>query len=247
MISFSDLLTVQGNILFAGGNTGQGSALCPAAGCITDGTIDANGDFTQDGTNSSQSFHARDFNTVRFVGTAAQSLSFTNPADGPNSHFANVRFENIIGVTLATDIYAHCDLISFGLSAANIIGNGNKLTVGGLLVNDLKLDGVLLVYDGIPDTHSTGFFSGFSNVTFSNYVATDVQFTVIDNGAIALGFSNVQFLTTPTPGVGYWVRAVDADNAVPLLTINFDISSSSDCGGVLTDAQNGAVVIWNNC
>ncbi|MCH9015921.1 MAG: hypothetical protein IH877_09585, partial [Gemmatimonadetes bacterium] len=203
--------------------------------------------FTQDGTNSSQGFHARLFNEVRFVGTAAaaQLLSFTDPADGAFSHFANVRFDNDIGgVTLATDIYAHCDLISSAGSTAIIIGNGFTLTVGGLDVNDLKLDRVLLVYDGIADAHSSGSFFGFSNVEFANYVATDIQMTVEDAGA-TLTFSGITLSTTPT-GAGRYIQARDSNGAGPFLTINIS-STPSNCTETFETELNGAVVNWTNC
>ncbi len=235
LASFSDVLTVTGNIVFGGGNTGPGSLLCPALGCLAGGTIYASGNFTQLGTNSSESFHAGDFNTVYFVGTGAQTLSFTNTGSGPGtSHFANIGFDNTsLGVTLGSNIYAHCDLLSSaGPAAAVVIGNGNTLTVGGLGASDLQLQRVLLVYDGVPDAHSTGIFSGFNNVTFQGYMATDIQLDVIHPGAASpFIFNNITFTNPPIQGVGAYVRTTDSDGLLPELEINLTVAAPLTCSG----------------
>lgn len=243
LASFYDELTVTGSIVFGGGNTGPGSPLCPVLGCLADGTIYASGDFTQLGTNSSESFHAGDFNTVYFDGTGAQTLSFTNTGSGSGtSHFANIAFANTIGVTLGSDIYAHCDLISFAGPPAVVIGNGNTLTVGGLGASDLQLQRVLLVYDGIPDAHSTGIFSRFDNVSFVNYDPGDTQFTIIDPGGVSpYTLNNIIFGTTPT--TGFYMDVTDSAADANTLTIQMaNPTPGTPATFVLT--SGGAVVIW---
>ena len=203
---------------------------------LADEAIYASGNFTQLGTNSSESFHAGDFNTVYFVGTGAQTLSFTNTRSGPGtSHFANIGFDNTgLGVTLGSNIYAHCDLLSSaGPAAAVVIGNGNTLTVGGLGASDLQLQHVLLVYDGVPDAHSTGIFSSFVNVTFQGYMATDVQLDVIHLGSVSpINVNSITFTTSPTRGVGAYVRTTDPDGPLPLeLEINLTVAAPLTCSG----------------
>ncbi len=146
-------------------------------------------------------------------------------------------------MTLATPIYAHCDLISSAGSTALITGNGNTLTVGGLDVNDLKLDRVLLVYDGIADAHSSGSFFGFSTVDFTNYMGADIQMTVEDPGA-TLTFSGITLSTTPT--IGLYIQARDSNGSSPFLTISI-LSTPNNCSQFFESELNGAAVNWDNC
>ncbi len=148
-------------------------------------------------------------------------------------------------MTLATAVYAHCDLLSTSGITGLVIGNGNTLTVGGLVAIDLQLQRVLLVYDGDPDVHSTGVFSSFGNVSFTGYNATDVQFTIVDADAtFTLPTSGtITFDTTPTTG-GFYLRAVDSVPGGPVLTINFTANvPGPSCSAAEFDEQGGASIL----
>ncbi len=241
MSCVSDLLTVQGDIVFGGGD---------AAGLLSAGTINVKGDFTQSG--DVESFHAGSSHTVDFNGTAAQTLTFTNPGIGIGaevSHFTHVAFNNTSagGVTLGSDVYAHSDLRSTaGASKALIKGGGRNLKVGGLNVSALRLERVLLEWNGTATFPSFGSFTNFTNVGFDNYLGTDTQMTVEHpRAASPYSFSTITLLTLPTTG-GFYLLARDSDAISPFLTMGIT-SSPANCGELFESEVAGGVVNWNNC
>ncbi|MCZ6915982.1 MAG: hypothetical protein O7I93_04315 [Gemmatimonadetes bacterium] len=234
-----DVLTVMGNVDFGGDNT---NAL------LDDGTLYVGGNFTQSALASPESFHPGGNHTVVFNGTGPQNVMFATPGIGIAamlSHFANVAFENTgSGVILMSDVFAHSNLISSTGPASTVFGNGYRLAVGGLDVNDLVLDHVLLEWNGTPTFPSFGSFIGFNNVTFQGaYATNDRQFTVIHPGAAApFAFTGLNFTFAPTlPGM--YIYASDSDSAAPFLTINVTASIPATSGGLAVSA-GGAVISW---
>ena len=128
---------------------------------------------------------------------------------------------------------------------STVVGNGNRLAVGGLAIGDLVLDHVLLEWNGTPGFPSFGSFVRVSNVSFVNYGPTEIQFTIIDPGALSTySMTGLTFATTPTRGVGAYVRATDSDDpTVNQLDIRLGITSPVTCSGADFDARDGAVLL----
>ena len=182
-----------------------------------------------------------------FNGTGVQEILFETPGIGialPFSHFANVAFENMgLGVNLMSDVFGHSNLKS-GTGVSTVYGNGFNLKMGGLDVQDLVLDHVLLEWNGDPTFPSLGTWVQFTNVTFQNYAITDLQFTIIHPGQSAtFNFFGLTFSTVPTVP-GYYMSANDSDGSSPdVLSILVSGSSPATSGGNTVSA-GGASISW---
>jgi len=123
-----------------------------------------------------------------------------------------------------------------------LYGNGFNLKMGGLDVQDLVLDRVLLEWNGDPNFPSLGTWVQFTNVTFLNYALTDGQFTVSHPGQLAAFiFNGLTFTTVPTVP-GYYIRAEDSDGGTPL-SITVTGSSPATSGGNAVSA-GAASISW---
>ena len=117
----------------------------------------------------------------------------------------------------------------------SIFGNGHSLTVGGLDIDSLTLDGVRLIDEG-------GTIANFNHVVFQNNDPTGTQFTIHHPGASnAFAFEGLKFLSTPSSG--YYINATDNRADSNVLTINL-ISSVPRYGSARTIMSGGAVVNW---
>lgn len=234
-----DILRVAGDVEFGGGST---------AGWLTEGEIYVGGNFTQLATNDPESFHAGGgfYFGVFFEDTPTRTIFFETPGIGVGakfSHFEDVTFRTNGTVTLNSDIYAHANLISSAFFNPTLVGNGNKLAVGGVSVGRMVLDRVLFEANGTPTFPSNGSFVRFDDVSFVNYNPGDIQFTIIDPGGVSpYTLNNIIFGTTPT--TGFYMDVTDSDpNDGNELTIQMARPTPSDPGTfVLTSGS--AVVIW---
>lgn len=114
------------------------------------------------------------------------------------------------------------------------------LAVAGLNVSQLILDDVRLAIRATSNTALT-----FDNVVFQNYSPVDTQFTIVHPGDVApFIFNNLTFSLTPTTGL--YVYAVDADQAIPLLSITIITSGtpSATQGQAFTRTDGIAQVRW---
>ena len=237
MSDFSSFLQVDGSVLFDGTDNNP---------TLQGGQLHVGGNFTQLATNSPVSFHSAGVDVYLF-GTGAQTVSFATPGIGIGvelSHFRSLFITKSTGtVTLASDVFATGNLGSGVSFSPTIVGNGNKLLVGGFDVDDLALDRVLLEYKVDPLTiPANGFFTAFDNVNFTNYLTSDTQFTIIHPGGVSpFTLNNITFGTTPTTGLYMDVtdNAVDAN----LLTIQM---ASPTPGTPTTFVSTGgsASVVW---
>src|SRR5437879_1351024 len=234
MRSPTGVLRVSGNVNFDGSPT---DTLLTAGKLYVGGNFTLNKNFTSSGTHK-----------VVFNGSSRQMISGSY---GGSSHFNDLQLDNPSGIVLASDVVANGQLNSrpglhsaaptrgsFATTAStpdSIFGAGHSLTVGGLDVDTLTLDNVLLIDNG-------GTISNFNNVVFQNYDSTVTQFTINHPGAPnAFAFEGLQFLTTPS--TGYYIRATDNLGDGNVLTVNL-ISSTPHDGSSHTLVSGGAVVNW---
>jgi hypothetical protein len=146
-----DVLTIQGNARFAGGNTFNGPNC--SLPCLDAGQINLAGDLTQVGPET-QSFHVNEGGTIlNLNGTSPsvpQTITFANPAFS-QSHLATLAVANVdAGIDLQSDVFVYDGLQASSVGTQTIKGNGNTLQVGALEVFDMTLDQVLLVWDTCP-------------------------------------------------------------------------------------------------
>lgn len=239
-VSFPPTLDVEGHVTFGGGSTFNR---------LLTGTIRVAGNFIQSG--DAESFHADNLHTIVFDGTA-QTISFATPGIGAGvtaSHFAHLEFNTSGSITLNSDIFAHSDLTVGSLVIPTVIGNGNRMAVGGVNVNGLTLERVLFEWNGTTGFPSFGTFAAFTNVTFNKYLPGDVPLTVIDEGTAATidyAMPALTFTTTPDGITGFYIRATDSDGGIDVLEI--DVSTSLTvpaCNAKLFQPLNGAIIVSN--
>jgi hypothetical protein len=234
-----DILQVTGDVEFGGGST---------AGLLTEGEIYVGGNFTQLGTNNPESFHAGGgfFFDVFFLDTPTRTIFFETPGIGvgqPFSHFEDVSFLTNGTVTLNSDVYAHANLISSSFWSPTLVGNGNKLAVGGVSVDGMVLDHVLFEANGTPTFPSNGSFVRFDNVSFVNYNPGDTQFTIIDPGAVSpYTLNSISFGTTPT--TGFYMAVTDSDTIDGIVLTIQMATPTPGTPATFVLKIGGAVVIW---
>src|SRR6267143_1073754 len=230
----SGVLRVLGNVNFDGN---------PTDTLLTAGTMYVGGNFTLNKNFSGSGSHK-----VVFNGSSRQSVS---GYFGANNHFNGLQISNPSGIALNADVIANGQLIShpslhstarnrgiLALTAGtpdSIFGGGHSLTVGGLDIDSLTLDGVRLIDEG-------GTLANFNNVVFRNNNPTVTQFTIHHPGAPnAFAFDGLKFLSTPS--TGYYISATDNHADSNVLTINL-ISSVPHDGSGRTLVSGGALVNW---
>src|SRR6267378_4102742 len=207
----SGVLRVMGNVNFDGN---------PTDTLLTAGTIYVGGNFALN-----KNFSASGSHKVVFNGSSRQSVSGYFDA---TNHFNELQVSNPSGIALNADVIAKGQLISHpslystarnrGILAStadtpdSIFGGGHSLTVGGLDIDSLTLDGVRLIDEG-------GTLANFNNVVFRNNNPTVTQFTIHHPGAPnAFAFDGLKFLSTPS--TGYYISATDNHAVSNVLTIN---------------------------
>src|SRR5467141_4353100 len=230
----SGVLRVLGNVNFDGN---------PTDTLLTAGTMYVGGNFTLNKNFSGSGSHK-----VVFNGSSRQSVS---GYFGANNHFNGLQISNPSGIALNADVIANGQLISHpslhstarnrGILAStadtpdSIFGGGHSLTVGGLDIDSLTLDGVRLIDEG-------GTLANFNTVVFRNNNPTVTQFTIHHPGAPnAFAFDGLKFLSTPS--TGYYISATDNHADGNVLTINL-ISSVPHDGSGRTLVSGGALVNW---
>ena len=116
-----------------------------------------------------------------------------------------------------------------------IAGAGTSLTVGGVNVNGLTLDRVLLTIDG-------GLLTRFDNVRFLNYAPEDVQLTINHPGlATPFSMNGLAYFVTPT--TGRYIQANDTVGDGQALVVDVSASLPGD-GSSRSATAGGAVVNW---
>jgi fibronectin-binding autotransporter adhesin len=229
MTNPSDILTVTGNVTFAGPDQ---------TGRLTDGVIQVQGNFTQSGSLSSQAFVSTGTQVVLFGG-GNHTISFAQP--GPTqSRFANLLILKASGtITLQSDVTATGSLMQLAspITIDGAFGTTRTLSVAGVEVNGFTLDNVLLQVGNGPLTK-------LDNVNFVNIPLTATALTLQADGATGpFTINNLNFNYTPTAG-GFYLVADDLDGPAPTpLTLNL-VNPTPAAPGPFTNAVNGAVINW---
>jgi hypothetical protein len=226
MANPADVIQVLGNVLFDGASE---------TGLLIQGVLQAQGNFTQQGTVTS--FASGGNHTTQLVGGGARTVSFADPV---NSRFQNLSVSSVSLVTLQSNVTVAGQLLSLAGPPPDTIRAGTPgvvLTAGGATVTSLVMDAVPLVLSG-------GAISSFSGVTFRNQTATATQLTVNNVGqATPYVFDNLTFLSSPTTG-GFYLSATDLDGPSPdVLTINVT-NTTPTSGAPFIATAGGAVVNW---
>jgi hypothetical protein len=177
-----DSLRVSGNASFDGGSQ---------SGLLTNGVIEVGGGFTQASSYHAASYAATGSHVTRLKGSGTQTVVFT---DTVSSHFANLQLATTDTIAMTGGLKAVGQLISPAAARPVVLGGGAGLTVGGLNVDSLVLDNVLL-------TSAGDALIKFDNVTFQNYVSATTQLTLRHSGiGSPFTFNGLRFLTTPGTG-----------------------------------------------
>jgi hypothetical protein len=251
IVSSGGTLTLNGNALRVGGaftNTGRlsmsnagdsldvagtftvNSALSGVAD-LSDGVIVFHGDFVQQ-AGASNNFQPSGTHRARFLGSAAQSVSFTN-FGASTSRFAEVEFGNAAGITLNSNVHVAG---ATTVSAGAVTGIGRTATLAGNLasayaawqVSTTSLIGIPTVY---PDSFPRNVVLG-NILNLSKPFAVDSAFTITPAGAFVLGGHPMRVGGAFTQTGGLYMQDVaDTLTVEGLLTVNSGLSSS----GQLTD------------
>jgi hypothetical protein len=237
----NDSLFVTGPAVFAGAST---------SGLLTNGAITLGGNFVEAGTITTS--FAPTGTTVILAGTASQLVSFSN--SGPaGSRFFNVGIANTAaggGVVLGTDVYVLGQIAILPTAVRTIHSSGSTLHLANLNISDplgAVFDNALLDFD----VALGGTFLALSNVTFQNYAtsAKVLSFTHPGTAAGPINLTNVRFLTTITPGTGFYVSATDSDGATPfaltLLVTSNGFPGQTE-GNAHVGVSGGATVSFQN-
>jgi alpha-tubulin suppressor-like RCC1 family protein len=243
MLNPSDVLVVTLNATFDGGDE---LATCPGqGGCLSEGVLAIGGNLTQLASNSPDSYHPSGNHLTGFTG-ANPTISFATPGIVPgSSHFEALEWSGVGTMTLASDAYAHGSLFISSGAATTIAGADRLLQIGGYTGTlGLTLDGVRLAVD---DSFGTGSLA-LHDITFQNMNADLTQLSVVHPGTGGpFTFTNLAFSTPPTPGVGFYVSAIDAasTDGIPLV---IDMVSPSPATTTAIQAlpvgPGGAVINW---
>ncbi|HEV8409579.1 MAG TPA: Ig-like domain-containing protein, partial [Gemmatimonadaceae bacterium] len=204
MTNVSDVLTVSGDMTFAGGSE---------TGKISAGAITTAGNFTQSTT--ATAFVAGGTNTVTLQAAAARTVSMPG---APSSGFANLTVSNPAGVTLTSNVLVNGNML---LSAGAVTGSGFTMGIGGTLTDPstlLAVSNIVFVTGATPVAATTPVIN--SNVSFQgNPSALAANLTVNGSATVSssgqLGFGghtltvNGNFATTSS-GTISMVAALDA-------------------------------------
>jgi YVTN family beta-propeller protein len=205
MTTAADLVAVQGNAIFKGGNE---------SAQMFDGVLRVAGDFTEAGSPSTGgSFEAAGTHLVEMNGSAPQTISFGDPF---LSHFGNLVIANTSteGVTFLTDASAVDSLT---------VQAGSSVSLGASVfrLNDVTNHGTIDVANGTLEvnqafTHSAGaVLQGSGTVDVTNATVTAFNGIVRPgkspglltiNGAAALGTTaaiDIDLAGSATPGTDY--------------------------------------------
>ena len=159
MQNAADTLVVLGNATFAG---------APLPGRLTAGVFLVAGDFQQVYIGSNwEGFQASGTHRTVLNGTAAQSVSFTNPgASGQSSFFHHLEIANAAGVTFSTNAVANGKL---RISAAAAVSGAGTVTVGDSIIsvtgssvsaNGMRLGGGMAISGSFSPALTEFFGSG---------------------------------------------------------------------------------------
>jgi len=184
MQTANDILTVGGNATFNGGST---------TGLLTAGIINIAGNFDE-AASPLTNFAPSGTHKVVFNGTAPQTIKFQFSGT-TDSHFQNVEFNNVAGVSLLSNVFANGQIIVGTAVNQSISGTGQVFTAGGANIDGAVFDNVLLTLTGAPTL--------FDNVTFQNYAATATPLQLNFNnatGTTALTFNNLNYNTVLSSG-----------------------------------------------
>ena len=224
MTGASDGLSVGGDAVFDGGDE---------TGLLTDGVLVVGGNFKVLNSQSNAAFAASGAHNTVLSGNGPQALSVAVPG---TSHFQGLVLQNSgPGVTLQTPVVATGDLIAV-LSGGLVLGGGNSITAGGITASGT-------IFDNVPLLLGDGTLT-LIGVSFQNYAATATQVSISNSGVAGpFTFTDVSFLTTPTPG-GFYLTADDINtgDGQPL-TIDMVNPTPADPGTFL-QTTNGAIVNW---
>ncbi len=232
MTNPADVLTIQGNAVFDGGNE---------SGALTEGRLSVFGNFSQQATSSAASFFAGGSH-LTVLGGPNSTVSF---AASGISRFQELDVSSKTGtLTLGSNVTIAGQLISNtgGGNGPTITGSGFTLTAGGADVLG-GATSTALTMDGVPLILSGGAITSFGNVTFTNQSPVGTALTVNNNGTAApFTFVNLNFTTALTAG-GFHIVANDIDGGAPFLTIDV-IGATPATGGGFFQANNGAIINW---
>jgi len=113
MTNVADVLTINGNATFSGGQ-----------GLMSNGVLTIGGNFTQNTV--SNSFNAGAGHTTRFTG-ATPTISFANPT---TSNFGNLQLQTSGAVTFGTDALVSSSVWLKTGATPSVVGSGHTVTIG---------------------------------------------------------------------------------------------------------------------
>src|SRR4029079_15791883 len=132
-----------------------------ATGHLTAGVLELQGNLTAAGT-ALANFAPSGTHLTRFTGVNPQTINFVFPG-ATQQRFQDVEIAKLNGaVSMASNLVANGQLRSSVDVTPVLAGGGRTLAVGGVDVDNLVLDNVLLTIGG-------GVITRFDYVTFQNY------------------------------------------------------------------------------
>ncbi len=228
MVNAVDSVVVFGPAIFGGGASTELSA----------GHLALHGDFAQ-ALGDAEAFSASGTHQTWFVGSAAQTIGFSNPGAGAGtSHFANLGIAQqsaALSVQLNADSWATGQLLTSTAVGRRFTSgfNGAVLTTGGANVTGVVFDNARwAVNEGAA-------IATLDSVQFVNQdpVLTELA---VERGSGTIALSNAEFATTPT--TGRYLRVNDINGATGgVLTVNVSNPTPAVHGGSI-DVLGGAVV-----
>ena len=241
--SMAPTLAVRDSALFAGGISDS----------LLAGALRIYGSFRQAyGSINGATFQASGSHTTLFAGTAGQSITFANPAQGATgSHFNALQITNVSsgGVSLQSNVFANAQLQDGSTVAQEqLFGNGNTLTVGGTNIWHFQFNNAPLVID------TTALFTRMDTVTFTGYASNATILQVRGGPGLSIPRTSMTFwgLTFPStpPATGYYVDARQMKSGTPAFSVNLYSTSpalASNGGRTITTLGPGgtAALTWS--
>ena len=220
MTNANDSIVVGGDATF-GGNSQA------AVGLLTAGKLRLLGNFTQN-TNA-QAYQAGAAHITQFGGSAIQTVTFANPAQGASSNFGELSLDKSGGsVDLASAAFAAGQLTK--TATPGTINSTNALltvqgasTTGSLTFNNTRL------------AIGNGAMGSFDNVTFQNMSPTVTQLSITRSSG-TITFTGHAYSTQPS-GPGFYLSLNGA--------FSVTMSGASPANGFsLSQLLGGAALTW---
>lgn len=236
----------EGAQLFVGGNASFGGG--SSSGLLTLGALSVAGNFTQDGTNSPESFQAGPgFTTV--LQSPTPTVSFTHPgSSGATSRFGDLIWSgngtltqqsgiSVIGAYGSTSPTPVTHL-GIGGTAGRYLEFRTFVSFGPIVFDNVRL---FLQQDAAAEPEPVSI----ANITFQNLPSAATQLAVTHPGGGAdVSIDNVTFQQVPATGMMLQANDNNTGDGAPLVVnvANATPVTAPGTGGSLS--LNGAVINW---